>query len=262
MRAAALLPWAAPPLGLVCRSRPAALAASGRDPAPPARRWRVAAAAAAANDSATSPPPLIALLRAGARTTAAAHVAWASLVPLGSLCVDATAGLGGDTVELARLAGPGGAVISIDTDAAALEATAAAVDAERRRGVALAPVTAVSGCHSRLDAILAEHGGGRAPALVSFNLGFLPGEANAPRREATATQPATTVAALRAAAVALAPGGAISVASYVGHNGGETEAEAAAAALGALPAGEWTVVEARLLNRPSAPRLTLAWRKG
>ena len=93
-------------------------------------------------------------------------------------------------------------------------------------------------------------------------LGFLPGEGNAARREATATQPSTTVAALRAAAAALAPGGAISVASYVGHDGGQAEAAAAAAALGELPAAEWTVVESRLLNRPAAPRLTLAWRKG
>lgn len=59
-----------------------------------------------------------------------------------------------------------------------------------------------------------DHLGGVAPRLVCFNLGYLPfGDKH------LMTKPETTVEALRAAADCLADGGALSVISYVGHEG-------------------------------------------
>lgn len=207
----------------------------------------------------TGPPSssLLSLLRGGARTTSAARAAWHALLPPDSLAVDATAGRGNDTVTLARLVGSGGRVIALDASAEAVTATRATVAAAA--GPGLAPVDVVCACHSTLADVLATHAPLHRPLAVVFNLGWLPGAPDA--KGATATSPTTTLAALAAARDAVDVGGFISVCSYVGHDGGAEEAAAVRGALAGLPADEWIVVESAVLNRPTAPLLTLAWRK-
>jgi hypothetical protein len=219
-----------------------------------------------------APPPadLLSLLRRGGRTTHAAHAVWAAVLGSrqGAFAVDATAGRGGDTVALARLCGPAGRVLALDAQADAVEAAVAAVraavDEAAATGQQLAPVDVRLACHSTLGDILrapVPPGGAPPwppPAVVAFNLGFLPGAAHT----GVTTAPATTLAALAAAVDAMAPGGAITVASYVGHDGGAEEADAVEGALGGLDPADWIVAATRLLNRPAAPRLAVAWRKG
>jgi hypothetical protein len=250
---------------------------------------RPASSAAAATPTPPPPPPhlprppppppprdLLSLLRRGARTTHAAAAVWRALLRPGAFAVDATAGRGGDTVALARLCGPRGRVLALDVQAEALEATAAMLADASKTETALAPVDLRLACHSSLGELLRAPDApwaGRAPSVIAFNLGFLPGSAPRPaaaaavgveekEEDCVTTTPATTLPALTAAAAALAPGGAITVASYVGHAGGEAEAAAVEAALSDLDPGEFTVVAARLLNRPAAPRLAVAWKKG
>ena len=209
------------------------------------------------------PPSLLYLLRTG-RTTNAAHAVWAAVLDgrTGCFAVDATAGLGGDTVGLARLVGPGGRVLALDLQPAALAATAAAVAAAAAGEDAappLAPVDLRLACHSTLGALLAAEPA--RPALVSFNLGYLPSAAAAAAAASTATAAATTLTALAAALEGLAPGGVVTVASYVGHPGGAEEAACVAAFLEELDPGRWVVSETRLPNRPGSPRLSVAYRK-
>ena len=71
------------------------------------------------------------------------------------------------------------------------------------------PVGRFDGCH-----ILQEHV--HAASFVCFNLGFLPGG-----DRSIISQPATTVAALKAAMAILEPRGIISVLAYVGHPGAQ-----------------------------------------
>lgn len=209
-----------------------------------------------------APPPSLAALLRG-RTTTAAHAAWRALLPPGAITVDATAGNGLDTLELARLAGPSGRVFSLDTAASAVAATRAEVEASIARGVeGLADISVVQACHSTLADVLASHGVkvGELSAAV-FNLGWLPGAEAEADRKATATRRETTLAVVAAASSLLRPGGFISMTSYIGHEGGREEAEAVRAALAALPPKEWVVAETNMLNRSTAPLWTLAWRK-
>ncbi len=55
---------------------------------------------------------------------------------------------------------------------------------------------------------------GAAPALICFNLGYLPFA-----ERSIKTEPETTEAALRAGTEVLKPGGLLSVVSYLGHEG-------------------------------------------
>ena len=187
------------------------------------------------------PPSLTALLRG--RTTTTAHAVWRTLVQPGAVTVDATAGNGLDTLELARLAGPSGRVFAFDTAASAVAATLAEVEASIARGVEdLADIIVLQACHSTLADVLASHGvsDGELSAAV-FNLGWLPGAEAAADRDATATRPETTLAAVAAATSLMRPGGFISMTSYIGHEGGREEVDAVRAALAALPPKEWVV---------------------
>jgi len=211
------------------------------------------------------PPSLLYLLRTG-RTSNAAHAIWAAVLDgrSGVFAVDATAGLGGDTVGLARCLGSTGRVLALDLQPSALAATAAALVAAGAdpESPPLAPVDLVLACHSTLSALLAAC---ERPLLANFNLGYLPAAGTAGRgtavAAATATSPATTMPALTAAAASLAPGGVITVASYVGHPGGLEEAASVSAFLGGLDPGTWVVSETRQPNRPGAPRLGVAYKK-
>lgn len=148
------------------------------------------------------------------RPTSLAHTIAASAIAPGDTVIDATCGNGHDTLALARLVGPGGRVIAIDVQQAAI--------AHTRRSLAAAGLddgraTLVHGCHGA--AML-----GVAPASVAwimFNLGYLPGGDHA-----VTTTTRTTVAALDAAWAALRPGGVLSVACYPGHHEGAGEAAA------------------------------------
>ena len=213
------------------------------------------------------PPPSLAYLLRTGRTSNAAHAVWAALLadrpPTGrpAYAVDATAGLGGDTVGLARALGPTGRVLSLDLSPDALAATAAALASAAADAASppLAPARLVRACHSTLGDLL----GGEQVDLVAFNLGYLPAAgAAAVEAASTSTRPETTMAALGAAVAALAPGGAVTVASYVGHAGGAEEAAAVSGWLETLDQRAYVVSETRLSNRPQAPRLSVVYRKG
>jgi len=237
-------------------TRAGAVDSSGGQPAP---------AVAAPTRRLPPPPPSLAYLIRTGRLSNAAHAVWTAL--LGDrpstapppFAVDATAGLGGDTVGLARALGPAGRVLALDVSEAAIAGTAAALTAAEASGTPLAPVRLVRACHSTLGELL----GGQRVDLIAFNLGYLPapGAAGVEAAGGPCTEIATTVAALKAATDALAPGGAVTVASYVGHAGGPEEAAAVSVFLEALDPDTFVVCETRLSNRPRAPRLAVVYKK-
>ena len=183
--------------------------------------------------------------------TSMAHELWRQVIRPGDLVVDATCGNGHDAVCLARAVGPSGTLHALDVQPSAVAATRAAVDATLPPE--FRPQTfVVQECHSRLQEIV----GSNVARLVCFNLGYLPGG-----DKATTTSRATTLAAVEAAVEVLLPGGLLSMLCYTGHPGGQEEYEGVRAAVEALPPAYWVTSELRLLNRPTAPVLLLAWKR-
>lgn len=92
--------------------------------------------------------------------------------------------------------------------------------------------------------------------VVAFNLGYLPGG-----DKAITTAMSTTTAAVEAALEVVTSGGVVSILAYTGHPGGLEEYNAVKELITQLPPAYWVVMEHRLLNRPKAPILLLAWRR-
>eukprot|EP00884_Botryococcus_braunii_P007729 jgi/Botrbrau1/16958/Bobra.49_2s0021.1 len=191
------------------------------------------------------------LLRGGSRLTAVAHALWGQFVRAGDRVVDATAGNGADALFLARAVGPSGHLTIIDIQEDAVRSTRSVLEDsdEGQRGL-LPSLSFVVGCHSRLEEHVQE------ATLVCFNLGYLPGWG----RKGLVTRADTTLAALQAVSRVLRPGGIISVLAYHTHPGGEEEYEAVKDFMAGLPTSHWTTFEQRLVNRPAAPILLVAWR--
>jgi SAM-dependent methyltransferase len=176
----------------------------------------------------------------------------------GALAVDLTAGSGRDTLFLWQQVAPGGQVISFDIQPAALAETSSRLQLagvplwqfpEDGHRVGADPgVYLAAACHSRLGEFV-----DAAPKAILANLGFHPGG----DREVI-TRPETTLAALRAAAGLLAPGGRLVVTVYPGHPGGAAEAAAVADWFAALTPRYWEALLLRVANREQAPFLLLA----
>jgi len=156
----------------------------------------------------------------------------------GDAVVDATCGNGQDTLCLAALVGEAGVVRAFDVQEEAL-----ARAAERLAAAGLAArVRLIHAGHERLAEFVPQ-----AVQAVIFNLGYLPAGDRGIRTAAE-----TTVAALKQAAVLLAPGGCILIAVYTGHAGGIAEWQAVEQWCAALLPQEFNVWQARQVNRSEA----------
>ncbi len=160
----------------------------------------------------------------------------------GDCAIDATAGNGHDTVFLAEIVGSAGRVHAFDLQAAAIEET------ER--------LLIEKGLRERVDLIWASHDmllpqleSLRAQVrVIMFNLGYLPGS-----DKAIVTQPDTTLAALQHSLELLLPGGLISLVLYLGHPGGQDEAEAVLHFCRALDPTEFRAYRSDALNYNQPP---------
>lgn len=181
--------------------------------------------------------------------TMAQRLAAERLGPGGGLAVDATAGGGVDTLFLARAAGPDGFVYAFDVQEQAIARTQARLAEASGSGEMLATVELVLAGHERMAEFVPVGAHGRIRAVM-FNLGYLPGA-----DPGVITVPETTLAALEAGLTLLSPGGVLTAVLYPGHAGGETEAEAVAAWMAAVPASTAQTMMYRFTQKPHAPYL-------
>lgn len=184
-----------------------------------------------------------------------ARAHWRSSLRDGDACVDATLGRGRDALELARLTSHG-TVRGFDVEPDAIEASRAAfaeVGMARRLRAELR-------CHAEGMESMEAAGGAGTVGVVTFNLGYLPGDDEATRRGRTRTATATTTRALASACRLVRPGGCVTVVAYVGHEGGAEECDAVRAFVSRLPSRDWLVTERRVVNRRAAPVLFVAER--
>ena len=162
----------------------------------------------------------------------------------GDVVVDATMGNGKDTLFLCGLVGESGHVYAFDVQQEAVERTRERV---AEAGYAARTTLLLAGHET-----MAQHV--RVPVqAIMFNLGWLPGA-----EHAVTTKTDTTLAAVRAAAELIAPGGIVTVCVYPGHEEGERELQALRTFAAALDVRRFNVLHHCFVNASSqTPQLIL-----
>lgn len=159
----------------------------------------------------------------------------------GDVCVDATAGNGGDTEFLCRMAGAGGRVYAFDIQEQALRSTAERLERAGLRGRA----ELICAGHEQMREYVKE-----PAAAAVFNLGYLPGGDHT-----LATRAETTLEAAGQALELLRPGGILSLCIYSGGDTGYEERDALLSWLKELDTRRWLVIVNSFYNRKNDPPL-------
>lgn len=175
------------------------------------------------------------------------HREMAKVLFEGAIAVDATAGNGFDTLFLCRSVGKGGKVYGFDIQESAIRNTETLLN---ENGCASRAVL-IKDSHHRMSEYVKE-----SVDCVVFNLGYLPkGD------HLITTMKETTVNALEQALYLLNPGGAVFIALYWGHPGGEEERAAVEKFAESLPASQWDVSETSFPNKNKAPLMMIIQKK-
>jgi Putative rRNA methylase len=207
--------------------------------------------------------------------TALAHLLWSYIVRPGvDTVIDATAGNGQDSVQLAKLLlllphsphqpeGPDdiattttttntAKLICMDVQEIACANTRAALSDTLTPAQLQRHVEVIHGSHAQLPAMIHPDNG---IGLIVYNLGFLPGS-----DKVIATQVESTIESLAQASTMVRIGGMISVMTYPRSNRVEDAAVAAFLAQLAAQTKRFRINEHRQLARPNAPILYTATR--
>ncbi|CAM9099013.1 unnamed protein product, partial [Phaeothamnion confervicola] len=185
-----------------------------------------------------------------------AHLLWEQTVTLGDTVVDMTSGNGHDALRMARLAlsadGARGKLIALDVQPTAIESTRSLLERELGADAIERAGTFVVGNNRDVEALGVAAG---SAALVSYNLGYLPGG-----DKSVFTRAEDTLASLNGALQLLKPGGMLSIACYVGHAEGVAEMVAVKQFAAHLDAAVWRAFVHERLNYPPAPLLVTVLR--
>jgi hypothetical protein len=174
---------------------------------------------------------------------------WKEHVRAGDIVVDATAGNGHDTLFLSQivLCHPEGSVYAYDIQKEALDNTKNLL-LTKLPPDQLSRVILCNQSHETIHKIAFQ----KAPRLIVYNLGYLPGG-----DKAITTQTKTTLKSMKSCLQLLSQGGALSITCYPGHEEGAREEKAITEFLSSLPSKEWLICHHRYLNRPHSP--TFIW---
>ena len=159
----------------------------------------------------------------------------------GDICIDATAGNGGDTEFLCQKVGETGNVYAFDVQEMAIAHTR-----ERLEKANLsARAKLIQDGHEKMQTYV------KAEAkVIIFNFGYLPGGAHT-----IATRAATSLTAIESALSLLKKGGIINLCIYSGGDTGYEEKEAILNYLKTLDSKKWLVIVNSYFNRKNAPPL-------
>ena len=167
----------------------------------------------------------------------------------GDICIDATAGRGGDTAFLAELVGESGKVLAFDIQQAALDSTA--------------ELLAQKGLSDRVRLILSSHAdmeqyaAAESVDLICFNFGWLPGGDHN-----IFTRAESSIAAIDAGLRLLKPTGVMSLCIYYGRNNGYGERDAILAHLREIDGRAASVLVCEFVNRKNDPAIPVFILKG
>lgn len=167
----------------------------------------------------------------------------------GDVCIDATAGNGGDTELLCRLVGDTGKVIAFDVQPQAIESTRKRLDD--------------AGLSARAQLNLVSHGemdhfaDPSSVKCIVFNLGWLPGGDHNIHTEA-----ASTIEAVEKGLELLCDGGVMCISVYYGKETGFEERDALLEYLQNIDSRLYTVVVCSFHNRRNCPPFPVLITKG
>ena len=168
------------------------------------------------------------------------HQFIAGHVSAGSFCIDATAGNGHDTEFLCRLVGDTGRVLALDIQEKAVTAT--------NRRLAENHLDRIGKAVLDSHAHLRQYAAPDSVDCIMFNFGYLPGGDHQ-----MATQPDTSLSAVKQALTCLKPGGLLCLCIYSGGDTGFAERDALLPFLAQLDPHEYLVIQSSYANRPGNP---------
>lgn len=158
-----------------------------------------------------------------------------SVILPGDTAVDATAGLGRDTLFLAECVGPEGKVYAFDIQEDAISATSALLE---KQGLS-ERVQLIRDSHTEILSYVTEKAG-----AVVFNLGYLPQSDHR-----IITKAHTTIQAVESALKCLKTGGIMCLTVYRGHEGGVEESNALLEFFSDLSKQDFSILQGRYINQ-------------
>ena len=171
------------------------------------------------------------------------------IVQKGDVVIDATMGNRYDTIYLANLAGENCKVYAFDVQEEAIKSTKKKVERDNMTD----RVELILDGHQNLDKYVKEE-----VSCVVFNLGYLPRA-----KHVVITKPDTTLEAIKKSLKLLKPNGIISIAAYIGHEGGLEEKNYICEYLDNLNQNEFNVLHMQFTNQiNNPPQLILIEKKG
>ena len=171
------------------------------------------------------------------------------IVQKDDVVVDATMGNGYDTIYLGNLVGENGKVYAFDVQEEAIKSTKKKVERDNMTD----RVELILDGHQNLDKYVKEE-----VSCVVFNLGYLPRA-----KHVVITKPDTTLEAIKKSLKLLKPNGIISIAAYIGHEGGLEEKNYICEYLNNLNQNEFNVLHMQFTNQiNNPPQLILIEKKG
>lgn len=171
------------------------------------------------------------------------------IIKKGDVVIDATMGNGYDTVYLGNLVGETGKVYAFDVQEEAVKSTRKKVE----RDDMTSRVELILDGHENLDKYVKEN-----VSCVVFNLGYLPRA-----KHVVITKPDTTLQAIKKSLDLLKPNGIVSIAAYIGHEGGLEEKNYICEYLNNLDQKQYNVLHMEFTNQiNNPPQLILVEKKG
>ena len=171
------------------------------------------------------------------------------IVQKGDIVIDATMGNGYDTIYLGNLVGENGKVYAFDVQEEAIKSTKKKVERDNMTD----RVELILDGHQNLDKYVKEE-----VSCVVFNLGYLPRA-----KHVVITKPDTTLEAIKKSLKLLKPKGIISIAAYIGQEGGREEKNYICEYLDNLNQNEFNVLHMQFTNQiNNPPQLILIEKKG
>lgn len=171
------------------------------------------------------------------------------IIEKGDVVIDATMGNGYDTVYLGNLVGENGKVYAFDVQEEAILSTKKKVVRDNMED----RVELILDGHENLDKYVKEE-----VSCVVFNLGYLPRA-----KHIVITKPDTTLEAIKKSLDLLKPNGIISIAAYIGHEGGLDEKNYICEYLNNLDQKQYNVLQMEFTNQVNnPPQLILVEKKG
>ena len=178
-----------------------------------------------------------------------AHEFIKSSVSKGDLCIDATAGNGGDTELLCSLVGENGRVIAFDIQQQAIDSTRARLEAAGLDGIAQLHLCG----HEQMDNFAEKD----SVKCIVFNLGWLPGGDHNIH-----TETGRTIEAVGKGLELLCDGGVMCISVYYGRETGFEEKDALLEYLKDIDSRLYTVVVCSFHNRRNCPPFPILITKG